>query len=334
MQRTIIFLAIGLIGLWTSNADAQQNQITVGISLPNATNLYYIEVEKEIKLEAARLGDVQLVTVDAASSAPKQTSDIGSFLARGVNSILVVPINTNDLTPTLQEALKRTVPIVLIGGGGYDPGGLFANVEVDDTLGGASLGRAALSDNSGNVNLIYFRSDTMRAGNIAKGLQATLDRFKDRIRVVYEGPPTAAARLLSINPSSTDVILCDNDEIAIEARNALGSTDTKTKIYGYGASPEARASVTRGALSGTVELFPGQQGRIALDLAISMARDHKRPQDATVLVRPIAIGMDNIHQVYNEDVAGPSCGPCGKQKCCKGVCSDTCMRVSDKFSAP
>ena len=49
-----------------------------------------------------------------------------------------------------------------------------------------------------------------------------------------------------------------------------------------------------GKLAGTVEQFPGQQSRTAVQIAAAYAKDKTEPKEKLVLLTPIVIGKDNL----------------------------------------
>ena len=79
---------------------------------------------------------------------------------------------------------------------------------------------------------------------------------------------------------------------AVEARGLKG----KIKIYGYDGSEDALKAVKDGSLAGTVDQFPGQQGRVAIRTIVDFIREGKKPETDNVLVAPVAITPANLDQ--------------------------------------
>ncbi len=65
-------------------------------------------------------------------------------------------------------------------------------------------------------------------------------------------------------------------------------------MIGFDALPEALAAVRDGALSGTVEQFPGGQSRKAMQIMVDLLKDQKKPESDLVLLTPIMITKDNL----------------------------------------
>ena len=67
-------------------------------------------------------------------------------------------------------------------------------------------------------------------------------------------------------------------------------------MIGFDALPEALASIQGGELSASIEQFPGEQSRTALRLLVDYLRDGKQPENALLLLTPVAITEGNFDQ--------------------------------------
>ena len=137
-----------------------------------------------------------------------------------------------------------------------------------------------------------------------KGLHNVLDAHADKYKFVAEqtanfardqGLAVTESLLAGMN-TAPDVIVAANDDMAlgaIEAVKARGIAD-KVQVIGFDALPEALAAVRDGALSGTVEQFPGGQSRKAMQIMVDLLKDQKKPESDLVLLTPIMITKDNL----------------------------------------
>ena len=51
---------------------------------------------------------------DGQNCAPKQTADVEAALTKGVNGIVISPIDVDAMAPALQEAIDAKVPVVTV----------------------------------------------------------------------------------------------------------------------------------------------------------------------------------------------------------------------------
>ena len=103
---------------------------------------------------------------------------------------------------------------------------------------------------------------------------------------------------LANHAAPPDVIVCANDDMALGAMEAIKARGLSGKIalMGFDALPEALAAVRDGALTATIEQFPGGQSSQAVDILIDKVRNGKDPANKLVLLTPVAITKDNLNQ--------------------------------------
>ena len=279
--------------------------ITVLASLPSLSFPFFVHMQKQLVAEADKLGGVTLINTDGQNSAPKQTGDVEAGITKGVNAIVISPLDVSALAPALQEAVDAKVPVVTIDRRVVGVKGILAHVGADNVKGGEAQGEAIIAalPNGGTVFHLQGQPGAGPAIDRNKGLHSVLDKHKDKFKIVFEQTANFARdQALSITESGLaglakppDVIVCANDDMALGALEAVKARNLKgIKIYGFDALPEALARIKDGSLAGTVEQFPGEQSRIAMDIAVAFARDGQEPKEKLVLLTPIVIGKDNL----------------------------------------
>jgi ABC-type sugar transport system substrate-binding protein len=95
---------------------------------------------------------------------------------------------------------------------------------------------------------------------------------------------------------------------ALEAVNALGLGD-EVAIVGFDALPEALESILSGGIDATIEQFPGEQGRTALNIVVDFALNGREPESRLILLTPRVIDASNVMQAERiGEVAGIDAG--------------------------
>jgi inositol transport system substrate-binding protein len=284
---------------------AAEKQLVILSSLPSLSFPFFVHMQKQLRAEAAKLGDISLLETDGQNSAPKQTGDVEAAITRGVNAIVISPLDVNALAPAVQEAVSANVPVVTIDRRINKVPGILAHVGADNVKGGEAQGEAIVAAFPNGARVFHLQGQPGAGPAIDrnKGLHAVLDQHKDKFTFVFEQTANFARdQALSVTESGLaglarppDVIVCANDDMALGALEAVRARNlTGIKIYGFDALPEALARVKDGSLAGTVEQFPGEQSRIAMDIAVAFARDGKRPENKLVLLTPIVITQANL----------------------------------------
>jgi inositol transport system substrate-binding protein len=289
-------------------AQAAEKHLTVLFSVPGLSFPFFVHMAGQIKNEATKLGDIDLIVADGQVSSPKQTADLEAAISKGVSGIVISPNDVDALAPAIQEAVDAKIPVVTVDRRVNKVPGILAHVGADNVKGGEAQGQLVekLFPNGANVMYLQGQSGSSPAIDRNKGLHNVLDQAKDKYKFVFED--TAAfdrSKGLAMTESALagmatppDVIVAANDDMALgalealKARNLLG----KVKLIGFDALPEALGQIKAGNLTATIEQLPGGQASGALDTLVAFLRDGKKPDDQVKLLTPIAITSENLNQ--------------------------------------
>ena len=206
--------------------------------------------------------------------------------------------------PAIEEAVKAGVPVVTIDRRVDGVQGILAHVGADNVKGGEAEAQAMVAAFPNGAKLFHLQGQPGAGPAIDrnKGVHNVLDPLKDKYQIIFEQTANfARAEALSVTEAGLaangkpDAIICANDDMALGALEACAARNfTDVKIYGFDALPEALVAVRDGKLAGTVEQFPGQQSRTAVQIAVAYAKNKTEPKEKLVLLTPIVIGKDNL----------------------------------------
>jgi ribose transport system substrate-binding protein/inositol transport system substrate-binding protein len=305
--------AVGLALAFAAPAGAQQKHVTILASVPDMAFPFFVHMMNQIKAEADKLGDVEVVESDGQRSSPKQTADIEAAITRGVDGIVISPNEVDALAPALQEAVDANIPVVTIDRRVDAVPGILAHVGADNVKGGEAQGELIMKlfPDGANVMNLQGQSGASPAIDRNKGLHNVLDKAADKYKFVFED--TAGfdrAKGLSMTESALagmaappDVIVAANDDMSLGAMEALKARNLtgKVALIGFDALPEALAAIKAGTQTATIEQMPGGQSRGAVDTLVAFLRDGKKPDQQVTLLTPIAITADNLDQAERLD---------------------------------
>ena len=110
-------LLLGLTGAlllagWSVPVDAK----TIGVSLSSDTNPFYIAMLKGIKARAKKAG-YDLSVVNAEEDVAKQLNGVNDLIAKGVDGILISPIDARALCSVYNKAKAAKIPMMSIARG-------------------------------------------------------------------------------------------------------------------------------------------------------------------------------------------------------------------------
>ena len=300
-------LLAGAVGMAFSGGAAAQSdkQLTILASVPGLTFPFFVHMMNQMKAAAEELGNIEVVESDGQVSSPKQTADVEAAIARGVDGIVISPNEVDAMAPALQQAVEANVPVVTIDRRVDQVEGILAHVGADNVKGGEAQGQLIMKlfpDGATIINL-QGQSGASPAIDRNQGLHNVLDPAADKYKIVFE--QTAGfdrARGLSVTENALagmaeapDVIVAANDDMALGAMEAVRARNMQgIAIIGFDALPEALAQVRDGGLTATIEQFPGEQSRQAVQILVAHLREGKAPEEKVKLLTPVAITKENL----------------------------------------
>jgi inositol transport system substrate-binding protein len=299
-------VAMTLAVAMSGPVSAADKKLTILGSLPGLKFPFFVHMLKQIKVEATKLGNVDIIDGDGQVSSTKQTADVEAAIIKKVDGILISPNEVDAMAPALQEAVNAKVPVITIDRRVDKVSGLLGHVGADNAKGGEAQANLIIKlfPNGATIMNLQGQPGAGPAIDRNKGLHEVLDKQKDKYKIVFEqtaefdrvkGLSVTEAGLSSMK-TPPDVIVAANDDMilgameAVKARNLSG----KVALIGFDALPEALARVKDGSLTATIEQFPGLQSSKALAKLVAFLREGKAPEPKVELLTPIAITKDNF----------------------------------------
>lgn len=283
-------------------------KVTVFVSPLTFAFTHFVFLTDQLEDEAKKIGGVTIIKADAQLSAPKQIADIEAAIVQGVDGIILAPVEADALAPAVKEAIAAWITVVTVDRPVNGVPEVLANVAADNFKGAESQGEAvakAFPEGATVVNLQGIPGDKTandRSGGVHKVLDAAGGKFKfvaeQAANFSRDKGLAVTENILTGLSKAPEVIVAGNDDMALGAAQAVEARGLKgkIKIYGYDGSEDALKAVKDGSLAGTVDQFPGQQGRVAIRTVVDFIREGKKPETNNLLVAPVAITNDNLQQ--------------------------------------
>ena len=277
-----------------------QQKVTIGVSLAQDDNPFYIAMLKGIRARAQELG-WEVATVSANEDKLKQINGVQDLIARGVRGILISPIDAVGVNAAYDAAAAARVPIVSVARGSTSPNQTI-HVAMDEKQIGRDIAEwtAKKLGGKGKVALLMGPSGAPTFKNLGDGYSEVMAKHPG-IKIVFraDGPLTRergvkqAEDVLVANPDLA-AIYAANDDVAlgvVRAVNAAGRKG-KTLVTGMNGVPPALRAVKEDNLAMTVELNPMEWGRLGVDvLATFLKGDKVEPR---VFIKHIIIDESNV----------------------------------------
>jgi ribose transport system substrate-binding protein len=294
-----IALVAGVIGL--SSASAQE-KTTIGVSLAQDDNPFYIVMLKGIRARAAELG-FDVVTVSANEDKVKQINGVQDLVARGVKGILISPVDAVGVNAAYDAAKAANIPIVSIARGSTSPNQTI-HVAMDEKQIGRDIAEwtAKAIGGEGKVAMLLGPSGAPTFRNLGDGYTEVMAKYpKIQIAFRTDGPLTRergvkqAEDAMVANPD-LKAIYCANDDVALGAAQAVAAAGRadKTIVTGMNGVPPALHAIKDGKIAMTVELNPFLWGRLGVDVLATYLKGEK--VEPRVFIKHVIVDKTNIDQ--------------------------------------
>lgn len=207
-------------------SDADGGELTVGFSQATQQSPFYVELGEGVRGAAEDAG-ATLEYVDANGDVTKQNNDVEDLITRGVDVLLINPVDPQGVAPSIASAEAAGIPVVTVD---RSAEGAVAHVGRDNVAMGELVGEAVrdtLGEAGGKIIEIQGDAGGTVAMDRSEGFHRALEG-SESIEIV-EGPyaeyvrsnaVTAMQDLLQAN-SDVQVVYAHNDDMALGALQVL-----------------------------------------------------------------------------------------------------------------
>lgn len=94
--------------------DGKSGDITVGFSQTGFNHPWRIAMLEALQAEACRHSNIKLVVLDGNVDVAKQSNDVRDLLARGVDAVLLSPVESAALVPAARAVMGAGLPLIVM----------------------------------------------------------------------------------------------------------------------------------------------------------------------------------------------------------------------------
>ncbi|WP_433869524.1 ABC transporter permease/substrate-binding protein [Saccharopolyspora sp. CA-218241] len=283
---------------------AEDGRLEIALSVSTLNNPFFVDLRAGAEQEAARLG-VDLNVTDAGEDASRQADAVQNAIARDVDAIVVNPVDSDAVVPSVEAAERAGIPVVAVDRA-PSSGTVVTTVASDNVEGGRLAARElARLVGSGPVAVLEGQPGTSAARERGRGFTEEIARFPG-IEVVASQPAdfdrTRALNVMqNIAQAHPDVrgVFAANDEMALGAIKALGDrAGDQVKVVGFDGTPEGLDAVGAGTATATVAQQPKLLGRAAVEQAVRAARGEVPADAGTTTSIPVQVVTRNNLEAF------------------------------------
>lgn len=226
-MKKLILLLLVLISLTSCIFKKKEKPFLIGVS-QCSDDAWRRKMNEEILREANFSAEVEIRIKTAFDSNQKQIRDIESFIAEGVDLLIVSPNEAIPLTPVLEKTMKEGIPVVLIDRKSSSAQ-YTAFVGADNFQIGKEVGVYAANLLNGKGNIVEIRGldGSTPAQERHDGFISSLKNFPE-INIIHtsdggwqksQAKSNMTAALSGGKP--VDLVFAHNDEMALGANEAI-----------------------------------------------------------------------------------------------------------------
>jgi simple sugar transport system substrate-binding protein len=252
----------------------------VGFSQVGSESGWRTSFSESVKAEAARRG-IDLKFSDAQQKQENQIRAIRSFIAQGVDAILVAPVVETGWQPVLEEAKRASIPVVIVDRNMAlsDDSLYLTRVASDFVEEGRKAARWLMEATGGSCAIVELQGTVGATAAIdrKKGFDGVIADYPDA-RIVRsqtaeftrsKGKEVMEAMLKAEDGGGICAVWAHNDEMAIGAALAIKEAGLDPGedilIVSVDAIPDIFKAMMDGDTNATVELSP-DMGTPAFDV--------------------------------------------------------------------
>jgi len=305
--KWFVLIALAALGAGCGRQEdaARDGRLVIGVSLLNLSSEFIVMIDQAMRERAEEL-EVRLIVNDAQRSAERQIQQAESFIAQGVDAIILNPCEVAASSPAVEKARAADIPIVNVNsetkavptafvGSRDEESGRLAMEYIAERLGGAGgvvmmqgyMGQAAQLRREAGAREVLAKYPKLE-------LLAEQTAEWDRAKAM-----TLMENWLQSYGEQIQAVFAQNDEMAMGALLALERADLKDRIVvvGVDAIADALEAVRAGRLDATVFQDAAGQGRTAIETAINILRNE--PVEKEMFIPLQVVTRDNVKEFTN-----------------------------------
>jgi ribose transport system substrate-binding protein len=295
LTKKLLLLSIGLCILWVccgekEHGDLQQEdarKLHIAVIPKGTTHEFWKSIHAGAVKASRELG------VEVIWKGPQKEDDraqqiivVEDFINRGVDGIVLAPLDDRALCRPVQDAVRESIPVVIIDSGlqGED---YVSFVATDNYKGGvlAAKKMGELLGEKGQIFLIRYQegsaSTTKRENGFRDTLTAEFPNVSLLVQDQHTGATTESAFQLAENLlgrfPEVDGIFCPNESSTFGVLRALQESGLAgtVKFVGFDSSPKLVQALQQGHIHALVLQNPLKMGYLGVKQIVYHLRGHE-----------------------------------------------------------
>jgi ribose transport system substrate-binding protein len=293
-------------------------EIRIGLSMKTLNAPYFNAQLKAVEAEVKARG-MDFIYIDAQDDIMKQVANVEDLLARGIDLLILNPLDPKALILATKSATRAGVPVVIIDSS-IDPSADFVTtIQSNNMRNGELVGEWLVKQMDGKYIKAALLSGAQgnpvgkeRRQGLIRGITEQQLRSEGRAGFelvaqgwgnwTYEGGLTAMEDIL-VAHSDINVLISEQDAMAMGAMQAIQEAGKQDDIFIVAAADgqkEAFELIMKGEYGATGLNNPALIAEMAVDIAVRiLSGESDFPQ---LIYTPAAvISSENVEKFYNPE---------------------------------
>ena len=279
IKKILAFSLVAIISMsFFIGCSNRKSDKKVGIVLSTLNNPFFVSMKEGAEKEAEKLG-FELIVLDSQNDPAKERSNVEDLIQLGVVALLINPTDSDAVVKSVEVANEANIPVITLDRQS-NGGEVTSHIASDNIKGGAMAAEFVLEKlgTEANINVVELQG--------IPGASATRDRgagfhsiLDDKTNVKFVSSQAAdfdRQKGLSVmenilqGNSDVQVVFAQNDEMALGAAKAIGTSNVKAMVIGFDGNEDALDAVEKGEMIATVAQQPDLIGALGVELALKI----------------------------------------------------------------
>lgn len=261
----------------------EKETFKIGFSVQNMESLFPLYLVSGAKhyLDTNNLSEkYELIVMDPGRKADMQLTQVETMISDNIDVLIINPVDTAGSAPCVDAAVEAGIPVITVNTFVENQDKVTAHVGADDTVAGRLQMEAAIKAIGGKGNVAVLHGTLGHSAQVLRwaAYKEVADKYEG-VEIVADQEAkwkTDIAQTITENwiqsGREIDAIVCNNDNIAIGAVNAIESSGAhgEIQVVGIDALANAIDLIKKGELYATFDQDAMAQGEWAVRLAIDL----------------------------------------------------------------
>lgn len=274
----VALLALGIITCGTIGVGAAEKKIVIGSSIITYEHPFYIDVVNGMKRVVEKAG-IELLLNDPKCKLAPQVSALETYIARGVDALVVYGVDPVGVVPVVEEATAKGIPVITAD----------MELQTDKVVTFVGSNNIEIGTKVGKWTKEYIEKNMGGKAKIAVvawlvsvAQQQRVQGFKDQVtqlpgveivttqnveEALRENAMTVTENILTAH-KDIDIVYGSNQTCCMGAVSAVEALGAEVKVVGVDIDTEMVKAIKEGKLFATVAQQPLLLGEAAMQAAM------------------------------------------------------------------